>query len=137
MADLERTVEVLTCLREIGTPIALDDFGAGRSSLVHLRELRIDELKIDRSFVMRLSEDERNAAITHSIVDLGHRLGLNVVAEGVQTEEAWTRLAEWGCDEVQGHLLSRPMTADELDPWLRAVASRPSRNIGPPVWPRV
>ena len=63
---------------------------------MHLRELHIDELKIDRSFVMRLSEDERNAAITHSIVDLGHRLGLNVVAEGVQTEAAWTRLAEWG-----------------------------------------
>ncbi|HET8949317.1 MAG TPA: EAL domain-containing protein, partial [Solirubrobacteraceae bacterium] len=75
------------------------------------------------------------AAITHSIVDLGHRLGLNVVAEGVQTEEAWTRLAEWGCDEVQGHLLSRPMTAAELDPWLRAVASRPVRRAGPPVWP--
>ena len=126
---------MLSCLREIGVPIALDDFGAGRSSLVHLRELRIDELKIDRSFVMRLSEDERNAAITHSIVDLGHRLGLNVVAEGVQTEEAWTRLAEWGCDEVQGHLLSRPMTAAELDPWLRAVASLPVRRAGPPVWP--
>ena len=135
VADLERTVEVLTCLREIGVPIALDDFGAGRSSLVHLRELRIDELKIDRSFVMRLSEDERNAAITHSIVDLGHRLGLNVVAEGVQTEAAWTRLAEWGCDEVQGHLLSRPITAAELDPWLRAVAGRPARRSGPPVWP--
>ena len=102
---------------------------------MHLRELRIDELKIDRSFVMRLSVDERNAAITHSIVDLGHRLGLNVVAEGVQTEEAWTRLAEWGCDEVQGHLLSRPITAAELDPWLRAVASRPARRAGPPVWP--
>jgi diguanylate cyclase (GGDEF)-like protein len=135
VADLERTVEVLSCLREIGVPIALDDFGAGRSSLVHLRELRIDELKIDRSFVMRLSEDERNAAITHSIVDLGHRLGLNVVAEGVQSEAAWTRLAEWGCDEVQGHLLSRPMTAAELDPWLRALASRPVRRSGPPVWP--
>lgn len=135
VADLERTVEVLTCLREIGIPIALDDFGAGRSSLVHLRELRIDELKVDRSFVMRLAEDERNAAITHSIVDLGHRLGLNVVAEGVQTEAAWTRLAEWGCDEVQGHLLSRPMTAAELDPWLRAVAGRPARRFGPPVWP--
>ena len=135
VADLERTVEVLTGLRRIGVPIALDDFGAGRSSLVHLQELRIDELKIDRSFVMRLTGDERSAAITHSIVDLGHRLGLNVVAEGVQSEEAWTRLAEWGCDEVQGHLLGRPMTIAELDPWLRAVASRPARRPGPPVWP--
>jgi diguanylate cyclase (GGDEF)-like protein len=135
VADLERTVEVLSCLRRIGVPIALDDFGAGRSSLVHLRELRIDELKIDRSFVMRLSEDESSAAITHSIVDLGHRLGLNVVAEGVQTADAWRRLAEWGCDEVQGHLLGRPMTADELDRWLREMATRPARRAEPPVWP--
>ena len=137
VADLERTIEVLGGLRRIGVPIALDDFGAGRSSLVHLRELVIDELKIDRSFVMRLDEDERDAAITHSIVDLGRRLGLNVVAEGVQTETAWTRLAEWGCDEVQGHLLGRPMTIAELEPWLRAVARRPARRSGPPVWPRV
>jgi diguanylate cyclase len=137
VADLERTIEVLDCLRQIGIGIALDDFGAGRSSLVHLRELVIDELKIDRSFVMRLDEDERDAAITHSIVDLGRRLGLNVVAEGVQSEAAWTRLAEWGCHEVQGHLLGRPMTIAELEPWLRAVASRPPRHTGPPSWPRV
>jgi diguanylate cyclase len=137
VADLERTIEVLGGLRRIGVPIALDDFGAGRSSLVHLRELVIDELKIDRSFVMRLDEDERDAAITHSIIDLGRRLGLNVVAEGVQSESAWTRLAEWGCHEVQGHLLGRPMTIAELEPWLRAVARRPTRPSGAPVWPRV
>jgi diguanylate cyclase (GGDEF)-like protein len=138
VADLQRTLEVLGGLRRIGVPIALDDFGAGRSSLVHLRQLVIDELKIDRSFVMRLDENERDAAITHSIIDLGRRLGLNVVAEGVETEIAWTRLAEWGCHEVQGHLLGRPMTIAELEPWLRAVASRPARrSSGAPVWPRV
>jgi EAL domain-containing protein (putative c-di-GMP-specific phosphodiesterase class I) len=102
---------------------------------MHLRELRIDELKIDRSFVMRLSEDEYSAAITHSLIDLGHRLGLRVVAEGVQTERAWQCLAEWGCDEVQGHLLGRPMTAPELDRWLREVASRPLGRSQPPAWP--
>jgi EAL domain-containing protein (putative c-di-GMP-specific phosphodiesterase class I) len=137
VADLERTIEVLGGLRRIGIPIALDDFGAGRSSLVHLRELVIDELKVDRSFVMRLDEDERDAAITHSIIDLGRRLGLNVVAEGVQTETAWTRLAEWGCHEVQGHLIGRPMTIAQLEPWLRAVASRPAVRSGLPVWPAV
>ena len=137
VADLERTIEVLGGLRRIGIPIALDDFGAGRSSLVHLRELVIDELKVDRSFVMRLDEDERDAAITHSIIDLGRRLGLNVVAEGVQTETAWTRLAEWGCHEVQGHLIGRPMTIAQLEPWLRAVASRPTVRSGVPVWPTV
>jgi diguanylate cyclase (GGDEF)-like protein len=139
VADLERTIEVLGNLRRIGVGIALDDFGAGRSSLVHLRELVIDELKIDRSFVMRLDEDERDAAITHSIVDLGRRLGLNVVAEGVQTESAWTKLAEWGCHEVQGHLLGRPMTIAELETWLHAVARRPARKADtahPPAWPR-
>src|SRR5215211_883866 len=137
VADLERTIEVLGGLRRIGVPIALDDFGAGRSSLVHLRELIIDELKIDRSFVMRLDEDERDAAITHSIIDLGRRLGVNVVAEGVQSESAWTRLAEWGCHEVQGHLIGRPMTIAELEPWLRAVATRPAMRSGLPVWPAV
>jgi diguanylate cyclase (GGDEF)-like protein len=137
VADLERTIEVLGSLRRIGVPIALDDFGAGRSSLVHLRELVIDELKVDRSFVMRLDEDERDAAITHSIIDLGRRLGVNVVAEGVQTEAAWTRLAEWGCHEVQGHLIGRPMTIAELEPWLRAVATRPAMRSGLPVWPAV
>jgi diguanylate cyclase (GGDEF)-like protein len=137
VADIERTIEVLGNLRRIGVGIALDDFGAGRSSLLHLRQMVIDELKIDRSFVMRLDDDETDAAITHSIIDLGRRLGLNVVAEGVQTETAWTRLAEWGCHEVQGHLLGRPMTIAELEPWLRAVAHRPARHAGPPVWPRV
>jgi diguanylate cyclase (GGDEF)-like protein len=135
VADLERTIEVLGSLRRIGVRIALDDFGAGRSSLVHLRSLVIDELKVDRSFVMRLDEDERDAAITHSIIDLGRRLGVNVVAEGVQTEAAWTRLAEWGCHEVQGHLIGRPMTIAELEPWLRAVAARPAVRSGLPVWP--
>ena len=86
---------------------------------------------------MRLAEDARNAAITHSIVDLGHRLGLNVVAEGVQSEAAWTRLAEWGCDEVQGHLLSRPMTAAAAGPVAArgrgpARAGGPAHRYGPP-----
>jgi EAL domain-containing protein (putative c-di-GMP-specific phosphodiesterase class I) len=124
MADVERTVEVIKGLRRIGVTTALDDFGAGHSALVHLRELHIDELKVDRSFVMRLVHDERDAAIVHSIVDLGRRLGLTVVAEGVEDEETWAMLAGWGCDEVQGHLLGRPMTNADLGPWLREQAQR-------------
>ena len=137
MADVERTVEVLKGLRRIGVTTALDDFGAGHSSLVHLRELHIDELKVDRSFVMRLVHDERDAAIVHSIVDLGRRLGMTVVAEGVEDEEAWTMLAGWGCDEVQGHLLGRPMTVGELGPWLRQLARRPHTRSDPPLWAAV
>ena len=118
MADLERTVEVLARpARGSACPIALDDFGAGHARRSgSSSSCDVDELKIDRSFVMRLGEDERDAAIVHSIVDLGRRLGLRVVAEGVETEAAWTLLAEWGCDEAQGHLLGRPMPIAELEP---------------------
>jgi diguanylate cyclase len=119
MVDVARTVDVLGGLRRIGVRTALDDFGAGHSTLAHLRDLRIDELKVDRSFVMRLIDDDCDAAIVQSIVDLGRRLGLVVVAEGVETEAAWQRLAGWGCDQAQGHLVSRPLTAGDLAPWLR------------------
>ena len=85
MADPERTLEVLAGLRAIGVATALDDFGAGHVSLGHLKQLDLDELKIDRSFVMRLADDERDAAIVHATVDLGRRLGMRVVAEGVET----------------------------------------------------
>jgi EAL domain-containing protein (putative c-di-GMP-specific phosphodiesterase class I) len=124
MADVERTVDVLGGLRAVGVQIALDDFGAGHTALGHLKELEIDALKIDRSFVMRLSDDERDAAIVHSLVDLGRRLGLHIVAEGVDTPKAWTLLAEWGCAEAQGHLLGMPMPGGELRSWLRDLAQR-------------
>jgi diguanylate cyclase (GGDEF)-like protein len=124
MADAERTLEVLKGLRAIGVRIALDDFGAGHVSLGHIRQLHIDTLKIDRSFVHRLPHDKRDAAIVQSLIDLGQRLGLRVVAEGVESVEACALLARWGCDEAQGHLLGRPMPARELDAWLRSAAER-------------
>ena len=129
MTDVERTVDVLDALRRIGVRTSLDDFGAGHSALSHLRDLRIDELKIDRSFVMRLQHDECDAAVVHSIVDLGRRLGLNVVAEGVENEETRARLAAWGCDEGQGHLLGRPMPGRDLDAWLRRIEQRPPKTV--------
>ena len=136
MADIERTVDVLQGLRAIGVQIALDDFGAGRTALGHLKELQIDVLKIDRSFVMRLSQDDRDAAIVHSLIDLGRRMGLHVVAEGVDRPETWTLLAQWGCDEIQGHLLGAPMAAGELTDWLRALAQRPDLPA-PQLWAAV
>jgi predicted signal transduction protein with EAL and GGDEF domain len=90
MADPERTLDVLEPLRALGLQVALDDFGAGRSALSALKDLRLDELKIDRSFVLAMDADRQDAAIVRSVVDLGHRLGLRVVAEGVANGEAGT-----------------------------------------------
>jgi diguanylate cyclase (GGDEF)-like protein len=123
MADPERTLEVLAGLRAIGVATALDDFGAGHVSLGHLKQLGVDEIKIDRSFVMRLAHDARDAAIVHTTVDLGRRLGMRVVAEGVETPEAWDTLAGLMCDEAQGFYLGRPMTSTALAGWMRERAS--------------
>jgi diguanylate cyclase (GGDEF)-like protein len=126
MADVERTVDVLRGLRAVGVRTALDDFGAGHTALGHLKQLDVETLKIDCSFVIRMAQDERDAAIVQSLVDLGRRLGLRVVAEGVETREAWELLVRWGCDEAQGHLLGRPMPADELVLWIRRLARHPT-----------
>jgi diguanylate cyclase (GGDEF)-like protein len=119
MADPERSLDVLRELRAIGVATALDDFGTGQVSLGHLKHLGVDEIKIDRSFVMRLGHDARDAAIVHTTVDLGRRLGMRVVAEGVETADAWDALALLNCDEAQGFFLGRPMTATALAGWMR------------------
>ena len=131
MADVGRTVEVLIALRAVGVRTALDDFGAGHAALAHLAQLHVDVLKIDRSFVMRVMESERDAAIVRTLVDLGRRLGLQVVAEGVETADAWRVLAEWGCQEAQGNHLGRPMSADALFAWLRQL---PEHAREPQLW---
>jgi EAL domain-containing protein (putative c-di-GMP-specific phosphodiesterase class I) len=130
MADVQRTVEVLLGLRGTGARTALDDFGAGHAALGHLRDLNVDTLKIDRSFVMRLTRDDRDDAIVHTLVDLGRRLGLRVVAEGVESVEAWSLLAAWRCDEAQGHFVSRPLPAPELATWIAALP----RPASPQLW---
>jgi EAL domain-containing protein (putative c-di-GMP-specific phosphodiesterase class I) len=126
MVDPQRTLDVLAALRDIGVRTALDDFGAGHASLGHLKQLRVDELKIDRSFVIRLLEDEQDAAIVRTTVDLGHRLGLRVVAEGVESPEAWAQLTAWLCHEAQGHFLARPMPNGELATWLADLSHAPT-----------
>jgi diguanylate cyclase (GGDEF)-like protein len=118
MADPERTLEVLAGLRAVGVATALDDFGSGHASLGHLKAMQVDELKIDRSFVMRLPFDRRDAAIVHTTVELGRRLGMRVVAEGVETAAAWDALAGYSCHEAQGFYLGRAMPADKLPAWL-------------------
>jgi diguanylate cyclase len=119
MADPGRAATTLLSLADVGVGVSLDDFGTGYSSLVHLKRLPVSEVKIDRSFVMRMDVHEDDAAIVRSIIDLASALGLRVVAEGVETQEAWDRLAVYGCDAAQGWYLSKALPADQITPWLR------------------
>ena len=120
MSDPVRAVQVLGLLRELGVGLAVDDFGTGYSSLAYLRRLHVDELKIDRSFVQHLATDEGDAVIVRSTIELGHNLGLRLVAEGVEDEPTLELLRSWGCDAVQGFHLSRPMAGDAVAGWLSA-----------------
>ncbi|MDP9496722.1 MAG: EAL domain-containing protein [Actinomycetota bacterium] len=114
MADRVRSIQVLLQLRELGVRIAVDDYGTGYSSLAYLRELPVQELKLDKSFVMHLNEDPLAAAIVRSTVGLSHSLGLGMVAEGVETAEALKELRIYGCDMAQGYQIGRPQPADRL-----------------------
>ena len=118
LADPRRAIESLGRLRAMGVKLSLDDFGQGQSSLSYLKRLPLDEIKIDRSFVMGMGTDDSDAAIVRTTIDLGRNLGLKVVAEGVETDEAYADLAALQCDVAQGFGLSRPLPADELRRWL-------------------
>jgi diguanylate cyclase len=127
MADPVRVRDVVERLKAIGVRLAIDDFGTGYSSLSYLKSLPIDAIKIDRSFVMGMAEEESDRAIVRSTIDLGHNLGLTVVAEGVETEEMLEELARYGCDMAQGFYIARPRAADEL--WLTGATTEP-RALG-------
>jgi EAL domain-containing protein (putative c-di-GMP-specific phosphodiesterase class I) len=114
MGDPRRTGEVLERLRSAGVRLAIDDFGTGYSSLAYLCQLPVHEVKVDRAFVTGIPDDTANAAILRCTVELAHGLGLEVVAEGVETHEQWACLVALGCDLAQGYLLARPLPADEL-----------------------
>jgi diguanylate cyclase (GGDEF)-like protein len=118
MMDPARMIAVLQQLNAIGVGLSLDDFGTGTSSLSYLKRLPVDELKIDKSFVMCLDGSEADEVIVRTTIELGQRLGLRVVAEGVETVTAWERLVRAGCDEIQGFFLQRPLPAAELTRWL-------------------
>ncbi len=119
MADARRALAVLSTLNSMGVGLAIDDFGTGFSSLSYLKRLPVKEMKMDKSFVMKMAVDENDAAIVRSTIELGHNLGLRVVAEGVETEGIWQQLTALGCDLAQGYFLTRPVPADELEEWLR------------------
>jgi EAL domain-containing protein (putative c-di-GMP-specific phosphodiesterase class I) len=123
MADPGRMSQALEALGRLGVDLSLDDFGTGYSSLVHLKRLPVSEIKVDRSFVNRMTRDADDAAIVRSIVELGQAFGLRVVAEGVEDEATWQALDELGCDLVQGWLVSRALDGDDLLPWLLRFSS--------------
>ena len=118
MGDRARAREILTQLRGLGIRVAVDDFGTGYSSLAYLRELPIDELKLDRSFVSPMADDPRAAAIVTSTIGLAHSLGMTLVAEGVEDEATAGHLADSGCDQSQGFYFSRPVAPRVLEAWL-------------------
>ncbi len=120
MADPEHSLPVLRELHAMGIGLSIDDFGTGYSSLAYLRRLPIDEIKIDRSFVQGMGTDLSDLAIVRAIVDLGHSLGLRVVAEGVEEEAARDALREMHCDQAQGFLISRPIPLDRFEAWLQS-----------------
>jgi len=114
MADPARTMEILKRMSEMGLQFSIDDFGTGYSSLAYLKKLPVDEIKIDKSFVINMATQEDDIVIVRSTIDLGHNLGLKVVAEGVENQATKEKLALLGCDAAQGFHLSYPLPADEL-----------------------
>ena len=113
---------ILTQLDRMGVTLAIDDFGTGYSSLAYLKRLPVDELKIDKSFVTDMEENDNDAVIVRSTIDLAHNLGLKVTAEGVETRGAWDLLEILGCDNSQGYFMGKPMPAEKLEAWLQASA---------------
>jgi len=123
MADPERALATLLALSDVGLRIAIDDFGTGYSSLAYLKRLPVDVLKIDRSFVRDLHTNTNDQIIVRSTIDLAHNLGLRVVAEGVEDAIAADVLREFGCDEIQGYYLSRPVPPREFEGWLNGFST--------------
>ena len=117
MKDLSNTLRVMEQLRVLGVRFSIDDFGTGYSSLSHLKRLPVDEIKIDRSFIQELEARPNDEVIVRSTINLGHALGLKVVAEGVEQPTSFEALKRLGCDLVQGYLVSRPLSASDLTRW--------------------
>ncbi len=138
MVDPQQVMQTLRSIKDLGVRFTIDDFGTGYSSLAYLKKLPVSGIKIDRSFVQNMEADRDNAVIVRSIVDLGHNLGLNVVAEGVETSDSNDMLKTFQCDEAQGFYYSRPIPAYAITDFLkypsmildraRALECKPSAN---------
>lgn len=124
MTDPQHALRVLEQLSGFGMKISIDDFGTGYSSLTYLKRLPVDELKIDKSFILDMTEDNEDSMIVRATVDLAHNLGLKVVAEGVVSYKSWSLLSALGCDMAQGYYISRPLTAEQITRWLKETGPR-------------
>jgi len=120
MEDPANAQKVLERLAELGVRLSIDDYGTGYSSLSYIMRLPVQELKIDQSFISRMATDEEIATIVRSTIDLGHNLGLEVVAEGVEELSVWNMLRSLGCDDAQGYFMSRPLAPAALASWVRS-----------------
>jgi diguanylate cyclase len=118
MDDPIRAQTTLERLHAMGVDLSIDDFGTGYSSLAYLKRLPVDELKIDKSFVLNMENDIGDTKIVRSTIDLGHNMGLRVVAEGIESEAVWRLLAALGCDQGQGYFMSRAIPGDQLAAWI-------------------
>jgi EAL domain-containing protein (putative c-di-GMP-specific phosphodiesterase class I) len=124
MRDAEATAARLRVVKDLGVRIAIDDFGTGYSSLAYLSQFPVDLLKIDRSFVAAIAESPEGGALTHMLVQLGKTLGLETVAEGIESDVQYAQLQEHRCDSGQGFLVARPLDAEALGRFL-------DQNAGP------
>jgi predicted signal transduction protein with EAL and GGDEF domain len=124
MGDPERAIDMLWDLRRAGVRLSVDDLGVGHSSLAYLKRLPVHEIKIDKSFVMGMADDPDDEAIVSAVIDMVHRLRMDVVAEGVEDERTWRRLQQLGANTAQGYWMSRPIAAEEVGPWTREWSAR-------------
>ncbi|MFK8068422.1 MAG: EAL domain-containing protein [Gammaproteobacteria bacterium] len=124
--DTDLALQLLNQIRDAGINLSIDDYGTGFSSLAKLRELPVQELKIDKSFVMNMQDNENDTVIVKSTIDLGHNMGLRITAEGVEDQATLELLNELGCDEIQGYFISRPLPINEFTPWISAYV--PAKN---------
>jgi diguanylate cyclase (GGDEF)-like protein len=130
MRDVAYAIRVLQRLRGGGVRIAIDDFGTGHSSLAQLRKLPVDELKIDKSFVLQLAQQQDDAMIVRATIDLGHHMGLRVIAEGVEDARSLALLSDFRCDMVQGYLFSPPLESNRFVQWCLDYAAQAERSTG-------
>jgi predicted signal transduction protein with EAL and GGDEF domain len=131
IADPVKAHRLLRELSAIGVKIAIDDFGTGYSSLAYLKDLPVDQLKIDKSFVLNMQRDPNDAIIVKSVIDLGHNLGLQTVAEGIEDLVTWQQLTNLGCDSAQGYFLAKPLLAADLEKWFQHRGTLALEGTGP------
>jgi len=129
MANSAHAIEILQTLNKLGVSLAIDDFGTGFSSLAYLKQMPVNELKIDKSFVINMAQDIDDEVIVKSTIDLAHNLGMKVTAEGIETELVWKKLVKTGCDYGQGYFISKAMSSDNLEAWLNSYSDNNLVNI--------